>query len=113
VHNNVDTQTEVDIVELQELLAAKEIFGADDMAVLEFVTEARVKDDYRSEVSLAIRPKEVGEGRFGNAGKAASRALQHWNGIRRITYFYGTKFVRRGKIRQRETKAFHQQRSGH
>jgi hypothetical protein len=95
------------------LLATKEIFSTDDVAALEFVTKARIKDDYPSEISLAIRPKEVGEGRFGNADKAASQALEHWNRIRLITYFYGTKFMRRGKIRQRETKAFHQQRSGH
>jgi hypothetical protein len=49
MHNNADILAEIGLVELEELFAVNEIFGADDMAALEFVTEARVKDDDPSE----------------------------------------------------------------
>jgi hypothetical protein len=93
VHDNADILTEIGIVKREKLLSAKEIFGADDMAALEFVTEARVKDDDLVEVSLGIQPKEVGEGCSGNASKAASRTLEHWDGIPQISHFSGTKFL--------------------
>lgn len=112
MHNNADILAEIGLVELEELFAVNEIFGADNMTALEFVTEARVKDDDPSEWSLLIRSKEVCECFSGNAGNAASWALEHWDGIPRIAYFCGTKFLRIGKIRQRETKAFHQHSNG-
>jgi hypothetical protein len=93
VHDNANVLAEIGIVEREELLAAKEIFGADYMAALEFVIEARVKDDDLVEISLGIQPKEVDEGCSGNTGKAAFRALEHWDGIPQISHFSGTKFL--------------------
>jgi hypothetical protein len=111
MHDNTDILIKIGIVEREKLFAVKEIFSADDMTALEFVTEARVKDDDLIEVSLEIQPKEIGEDCSGNASNAASRALEHWDGIPQISHFCGTKFLRIGKIRQRKTKAFHQRLS--